>query len=96
MHRLNRPLTRISDDADDVESLLDAFGEILAVLNEQAPVAPPIKRRHRESWITHKLHTKRRERGCLYKEARRFRCPILLSEFRLLCKLTKITSEEGK
>ncbi|XP_023317654.1 uncharacterized protein LOC106653306 [Trichogramma pretiosum] len=88
-------LTRISNDADVVESLLDAFnGEILAVLNEQAPVAPQIKRRHREPWITHELQTKRRERDRLYKEARRSRCPILLPEFRLLRKQLKIDIRE--
>ncbi|KAL7291994.1 hypothetical protein TKK_0014278 [Trichogramma kaykai] len=85
MQRLTLVLTRVLDDADDVESLLNAFnGEILAVLDEQAPVAPRTKRRYREPWITPDLCTKRRERDRLYKEARRTRCPVLLSEFRLL------------
>ncbi|KAL7286770.1 hypothetical protein TKK_0018915 [Trichogramma kaykai] len=91
MQRLTLVLTRIPDDADDVESLLNAFnGEILSVLDEQAPVAPRTKRRYREPWITRDLCTKRRERDRLYKEARHTRCPVLLSEFRLLSKQLRV------
>ncbi|KAL7297741.1 hypothetical protein TKK_0008776 [Trichogramma kaykai] len=55
-----------------------------------------IKRRHREPRITHELHTKRRERDRLYKEARRSHCPILWSEFRLLRKQMKVDGRRAR